>query len=58
MPEVLLSGCCDRFLFHRILHLGLRVWMFKSPGYRIGKFCVGVKSPLQNLITNYELRII
>jgi hypothetical protein len=24
---------------------------FKSPGSIIGKFCVGVKSPLQNLIT-------
>jgi hypothetical protein len=30
---------------------------FKSPGSKTGKFCVGVKSPLQNLITNYELRI-
>jgi hypothetical protein len=29
----------------------------KSPGSITGKFCVGVKSPLQNLITNYELRI-
>jgi Virulence activator alpha C-term len=28
---------------------------FKSPGSKTGKFCVGVKSPLQNLITNYEL---
>jgi ubiquinone/menaquinone biosynthesis C-methylase UbiE len=30
---------------------------FKSPSSKTGKFCVGVKSPLQNLITNYELRI-
>jgi uncharacterized membrane protein HdeD (DUF308 family) len=33
------------------------LWGFKSPASTGSKFCVGVKSPLQNLITNYELRI-
>ncbi len=49
---------CELALEQGFNFIFTELWGFKSPASTGSPFCVGVKSPLQNIIANCELRIV